>query len=373
MKVLHISNGFAGSEVHSNLVKELDKCGIQQTVYAPVRSANAIGWNSFDSDKVEFVYSNIIKTWHKYVYHYKAKVLYRDIISKINVANHDIIHAATLFSDGILAYKAYKQFGVPYVIAVRNTDYNDFIRLLRHTWHNGRIIMLHASKVFFISEGIKKQFESSKFVKPILDKVKDKFVLLPNGIDDYWLDHIVTTPRQGQQILYIGNFSENKNVTRLIEAVLCLRKEKAFKNVGLTIVGGGNSSTNTVQNLINKHPECIQYLGKIYNKDRLAEVMSSCSIFAMPSIHETFGLVYLEALSQNLPVLYTKGQGIDGLFDNTVGIGVNPLYVDEIVAALRIMLMKRNYYSNAYVGFEQFRWRNIAKQYQDFYNQIVSL
>ena len=56
--------------------------------------------------------------------------------------------------------------------------------------------------------------------------------------------------------------------------------------------------------------------------------MRSCSVFAMPSIFETFGLVYLEALSQNLPVVYTKGQGIDGMFDNTVGIGVDPLSVD---------------------------------------------
>jgi glycosyltransferase involved in cell wall biosynthesis len=371
MRVLHISNGFAGSEVHGNLVRELEKCGLQQTIYAPVRSASAIGGNQFESDKVEFVYSNIIKPWYKFVYHHRAKVLYRDMVSKINVNDHDIIHAASLFSDGILAYKAYKQYGVPYVIAVRNTDYNDFIRLLRHTWHNGREIMLHASKIFFISEGIKKQFENSAFVEPILDKVNEKFVLLPNGIDDYWIDHVTSDSRKGHQILYIGDFSENKNVARLIEAVLQLRKESGFEDVGLTIVGGGKNTTDKVQNLIDKHTNCIKYLGKIYDKQRLSEVMSSCSVFAMPSIHETFGLVYLEALSQNLPVLYTKGQGIDGLFDDTVGISVNPFSVDEIVKALHSMLTQRDKYSNAHVDFSLFKWSDIAKQYKIYYQEIV--
>ena len=32
----------------------------------------------------------------------------------------------------------------------------------------------------------------------------------------------------------------------------------------------------------------------------------------MPSITETFGLVYGEALSQGLLIIYTKGQGFDG-------------------------------------------------------------
>lgn len=371
MRVLHISNAFAGSEVHGNLVKELAKRGIQQTVYAPVRSAAAIGGNQFESDKVKFVYSNIIKPWHKFVYHHKANVLYRDMVSKINIKDHDIIHAATLFSDGILAYKAYKQYGIPYVIAMRNTDYNDFIRLLRHTWHNGREIMLHASKVFFISEGIKKQFENSAFVEPVLGKVNEKFVLLPNGIDDYWLDHVTSDSRKGHQILYVGDFSENKNVARLIEAVLRLRKEKEWGDAGLTIVGGGKNKTDKVQKLIDQHPECISYLGKIYDKQRLAEVMGACSVFAMPSIHETFGLVYLEALSQNLPVLYTKGQGIDGLFDETAGLGVNPFSVDEIADALRNMLTNRDKYSNATVDFSQFRWANIAIRYERFYKEII--
>ena len=43
--------------------------------------------------------------------------------------------------------------------------------------------------------------------------------------------------------------------------------------------------------------------------------MKEHQIFAMPSFNETFGLVYIEALSQNLPILYTKSEGIYKYFE----------------------------------------------------------
>lgn len=50
-------------------------------------------------------------------------------------------------------------------------------------------------------------------------------------------------------------------------------------------------------------------------KKQLREAFSISDIFVMPSKPETFGLVYVEALSQGLPILYAKGEGFDGYFD----------------------------------------------------------
>ena len=56
----------------------------------------------------------------------------------------------------------------------------------------------------------------------------------------------------------------------------------------------------------------------------------------MPSFPETFGLVYVEAMSQGLPIIYTKGQGIDGYFeDGKVGYPVNTKDSNDIVKKLR--------------------------------------
>lgn len=375
MNILHISNDYCGSKVYCNLTRELDKLGVNQTVYCPVRAADRIGKNQFEGKHIQFVYSFCIRSWYKFVYHYKAFKLYKDMREKVKLSEVDFIHAHTLFSDGVLAYKAHKEYGVKYAVAIRNTDLNDYIRLMKHTYNTGRKILLNAEKVYFISAGIKKQFEESNFVRPILDQVKSKFVLQPNGIDDYWHQHISHEERTGHDVLYVGDFSANKNVVRLAEAVLELRKEKGFEDVRLIIVGGevkGGARKNDgkTQAMIDANPDAIKALGKIYDKDKLSEVMRSCSMFAMTSIFETFGLVYVEALSQNLPVVFTKGQGIDGMFDKSVGIAVDPLNVGETKEAIKTILTNHNQYDNMTIKFDDFDWKRIAENYKQEYERM---
>ena len=92
----------------------------------------------------------------------------------------------------------------------------------------------------------------------------------------------------------------------------------------------------------------------------------------MPSLHETFGLVSVEALSQNLPVIYTKGQAIDGMFPPNIGVAVNPLSVDEIKDAIKVVLQNKEKYSNAGIDFEMFRWDSITQKYLDIYYGIYN-
>ena len=371
MNVLHISNGYADSKVHSNLTKALDELGIQQTVYCPVREEKFLGRFQFEGSKIDFVYSFCIKPWYKFAYHYKRWMLYKDLKRRIELNKFDVIHSPSLFSDGGLALKAYKEYGIPYVVAVRNTDINVFMKYLKHTFHTGREIALNAKKIFFISKGELDEFVESDFARPIYSQIKDKIVLQPNGIEEYWLEHVSHTPRRGHQILYIGDFTPNKNVGRVITAINQLKENAEFADLKFVIVGGGKDKDNSTLEMIELHPDFIEYLGKIYDKEKLAGIMRQSALFVMPSINETFGLVYLEALSQNLPVIYSKRQGIDGLFDESVGVRVNPLSVDEIRDAIRDILQNPGKYSNKGISFNDFDWKDIAERYIGFYRDAI--
>lgn len=376
MRILHLCNDYAGSKVHCQLFTKFDDLNIKQTVYCPVREKKLLGINRFDSSNTDFVYSYCIKSWYKYVYHYKAHVLYRDLNKHIDIKEFDLINATTMFSDGGLAYKAFKDYGIPYTVTVRNGDINDFIGIMRHTYSTGRKIALNASKIFFISPGTKVLFEQTSFAKPILDRIKLKMVVQPNGIDEYWLNNITDQRHTGHDILYIGDFSSNKNVVRVGEAVARLRESSKFNDARLIIVGGevhggGRNNDGKTQKMINENPEYIKALGKIYDKNKLRDIMAQSAIFAMPSIHETFGLVYIEALSQNLPVVYTKHQGIDGIFDGTVGVRVNPLSANEIYNAIVDILEKPEQYNNKNINFDEFNWKNIANRYVYHFNSVI--
>ena len=370
MRLLHICNDYTGSKVHVNLYNNLDKLGIEQTVFAYSRGCDGNGKNYFESANTNFIYKGILKPYHRLFYYLKIKKVYDELLNSVDPRLFDVSHAVTLFSDGALAYRLYKEYNVPYVVSVRNTDINTFLGVAPHTWPSGIKVLKHASKIVFISKALMEKFKRHVVVRRILPEIQNKFVLQPNGIDNYWLDHQDYEQRNNHHVIYVGRLDKNKNVVRLIRAVLRLTKE--IPDIHLHLVGGDGAYENTVCSFVEKYPQYLTYHGKIFNKSILRDLYAQCSVFAMASFHETFGLVYIEALSQNLPVIYTKGQGIDGLFDDSVGIGVNARSIDEITQAIIQIFTHPYSFSNTRVQFNQFRWSNIAARYKSIYNEITN-
>jgi len=371
MKVLHICNDFCGSKVHSNLFGQLNKIGLEQVVYAYFRGADKTGKNQFEANNTKFVYSGILKPLHRVFYHQKVKTVYNDLLKHIKPDEINVCNATTLFSDGAIAYKLYKNYGIPYIVTVRKTDISEFLTFAPHTWRMGLKVLQNAQKIIFISKAPMDNFCKHFIIKRILPSIKSKFILQPNGIDSYWLDHInLDRQNYNHNILYVGQFDFNKNVVRLIEAISSLRDK--YPDVCLHLVGGGGEREKTILDIVKKNPDYLKYHGKIFEKDKLKEIYGTCSIFAMPSIFETFGLVYIEALSQGLAVLYTKGQGIDGLLNPLVGEAVNAFSVKSIEQSLQKIIENRECYNKPeMVDFNQFSWERIAERYKEIYNSIV--
>ena len=375
MKILHISNDFCLTKVHSMLYQELDGLGVEQTVFNPVRDAALVGRNRFEGQHTTIIYAHVVKPWHKYAYHLKRRHVYGEMLKRIVVGDlqspteYSLAHATTLLTDGGLAYQLYRQYGIPYIVAVRNTDVNEFLKFMPHTWMAARRILLNAKKIVFINKGLRDDLVRHPAIRGIASKIEEKFILLPNGINDYYLDHISHEQHIGHGIVYVGRFSTRKNVVRLAKAVLRLRERPQFADCTLTLVGGGRASTNEMERMIADYPEVFRFIEPITEPSKMCEVFAQARIFAMPSLHETFGLVYIEALTQNLPVLYTHGQGVDGLLPPSAGTAVNPYSIDDIANGLATLLASEQA-GNQEVDFEQFRWGSIAERYMMMYNDL---
>jgi glycosyltransferase involved in cell wall biosynthesis len=95
----------------------------------------------------------------------------------------------------------------------------------------------------------------------------------------------------------------------------------------------------------------------------------------MVSHSETFGLVYLEALSQGVPVIYTAEQGFDGIFKELeIGYGVDSKNIQNIMENIQKVIENYHFLQKniANIPFSQFEWKNIAMQYNDLYKSILS-
>lgn len=370
MKILHISNDFCHTKVHSMLYRELDRLGVEQTVFNPVRDAAYVGRNYFEGEHTSIIYAHVVKPWHKYAYHLKRRHVFREMLKRINPQEYGLIHATTLLTDGGLAYDLHKRTNIPYIVAVRNTDVNEFLKFMPHTWMAARQILLHAEKILCIGKSLHQALVSHKAIRGIVPQIENRFDFIPNGINDYYLDHVNYSRGTGHNIIYVGSFDSNKNVVRLAKAVLKLRDTSQFKDCTLTLVGGGNASTNEIERMITTRPNVFHFVEPIYEPSKMCEQFERASVFAMPSLHETFGLVYIEALTQGLPVLYTHGQGVDGLLPPSAGIAVDTYSIDDIARGLATLLTNTEM-GNHDVAFDQFRWSAIAKKYRETYHTIL--
>ena len=364
--VLHVCNDFTFSKVHSNLYRELDAQGVKQTVFVPLRK-EAPEDNRFDGQNTIFVFAHILKRLHRLFFFHKIEKTVREIEKTVDLNQISCIHATTLFSDGMVARELHCKYGIPYIVAVRNCDVNAFLRYLPHLWWVHRAVMETADKVIFITPNLQKRLLKHPTLYKMRELVSEKSIVIPNGINEFWLNNIQTeNTAHPHHLLYAGNFTRNKNLPRLIHALQKLRTE--IPDLHLDVAGDGGNDQDRVLALMHRNADWITYHGKITDLEEMKVLYRANHIFAMPSKSETFGLVYLEAMTQGLSVLWTQGEAIDGMFPETIGESVNPLNESDITVKLRNLLSNPDYYKTLPPStFDTFRWNAIAKQYVDLY------
>lgn len=374
MKVLHINCNYLGTALHKNLIKYLEKKSVKNDVFVPV----------YKNVDIKLFENNIFveKCFNKkdrFIFDYKQKKIIKRVNNRMNIYDYNIIHAHTLFTDGNVAMKLSKKYNIPYVVAIRNTDVNYFLKKLFFLRRRGVKIMKNASAIMFLSSAYKKQV-FDKYVS-IKDKeyLEKKSYIIPNGIDDFWFknkkinieDNIkykVNKQKEGNiNILYVGKIDKNKNIETTIEALKILKNKKY--NVSFYVIG--NIKDEEIYNRIVKHEfvtyieaQPMQNLPKYYNKS---------DIFVMPSKTETFGLVYVESMSQGVPVIYTKGQGFDEQFpEGEIGYHVSCTDSMEIANKIQLIINNYKYLSNNCIkNINKYNWDNISDKYIKIYSKII--
>lgn len=380
MHILYVTNDWYESAVHCNLVLAISRCraDIRVSVYVPLKVYETAGVDKDLPDNVRVYTSFVLRNCHKFLYKSKLRVLLKDVQETIpDMHTVDLTHSATQCLGGGLALELKKKMGIPYITAVRNTDVNVYYRFL--IWQRGvfQKILDHADRILFISEVYKQYFLNNYMPGQKKRSVIAKSEMLQNGIDSIYLSNREYSHRIcPERLVFIGNFVENKNIHGVIEAVKLLR-EKGY-NLTFTAIGQKADDLTPYNKLMNEYQRRYEWveLRSRMSKQELVEHLKDYDIFTMVSHHETFGLVYIEALSQGLPILYTEGQGIDRYFEEgTVGFHAKSGSVRDIADKLEQII--KNYSKQVeyikQLSLDEFRWSEISKKYIELYNKVKPL
>ena len=326
MRILHISvAGIVDKFYLPFLLKVKSVLDAEQTIYIPYKEGDCTKKeleiiDCYKEANIQPIVLPIKNRSDRILYYKKIRKYLKKLEERISIKEFHIIHAHSLYSDGGVAYLINRKYGIPYIVAVRATDIVVFMKYFRHLDNLGRNIIKHASKVIFITPSLKYATLKALYKNNGTILENGHSTIIPNGINEYWIRNIRKNAKQLEdnkkiKLIQISRLKEQKNVDKTIKAVDILRKKGL--DITLDIVGEGKERENLESltyslGLINH----IKFHGYITDLNKLQELFSKNNIFVLPSSGETFGLTYIEAMSQGLPIIGIKKTGVSDFFHN---------------------------------------------------------
>lgn len=166
-------------------------------------------------------------------------------------------------------------------------------------------------------------------------------------------------------LLYVGKLEKRRNPLFLIDVLEKVRFMGI--NAGLVIIGDGPLKTHTLRYLEQKEIGQFVYHIQSVPNNQMHEVYRNADLFLLPTNHEIYGMVVMEAMYYGLPVVATPEAGpLSILKNNDFGICLN---LDEEIWAKEVaeyLLSKNNNIQRIartdFIRFE-FDWKTISISY----------
>ena len=238
-----------------------------------------------------------------------------------------LTHAHYAFPTGLLSLIGKKFFGIPYVVTVHGGDIDKMAaKSARIAKLTGQVLM-GAETVIVVGEKLKEDV-TGRFGVPearveVMSMGVDSSVFKPTPKVE--ARTMLNVDQDKKVILFVGNVIKAKGVLELVDAFQVVKE--THPNSSLHIIGSlrDDSFYNEVQVLIQSQQgsDDIHFMNQLSQTD-LAQWMAAADVLALPSHHEGFGLVALEAMAAGAKVVGTDVGGLSYLLSGGAGILVQP-------------------------------------------------
>lgn len=241
------------------------------------------------------------------------------------------------------------KLGLPFVAAVHVSDIEVLTKPLYKLHFKPRLekAYRHANRIAARSDVLKK-----KFLK-LYPEFENKTFTAYSGVDGAVLR--TWSNNQKIKVLTCGKFIKRKNIDKVIKAC------DMFENIELTVIGEGKEN-------LRKLSDKPIFTGQIPH-DKVIEKMKNSDIFILPSVNETFGMVYLEALASGCITVCRRGDGIDGIIEDSVN-GFLCDDVDEVLNRILSYEDKNRILENAYNTALEYSEMKAAENYINYLAEI---
>lgn len=290
--------------------------------------------------------------------------------------DYSVLHYFFSLPTGLLHCLPGAHRNIPYIVSLRGSDvpeYDTFNKPLMLA-HNlvkpvTRYIWDTAYRVVALSSDLKNTAHRTSS--------ETNISVIPNGIES----ELFLPPEEGSdnrdasspvQMICVSRLIERKGIQHVLEALT-----KVTVAVHLTIVGEGNY---TEELRAQSHKLGVNDKVTFYGycaREELVELYGKSDFFILPSMAESFGMVFVEAMSCELPVIGARVGGVPDIVSEENGILVEAANVEHIQTAIETLandpkLRQRMALANRQKVIDHYTWQSVADQYEATYHDAIA-
>lgn len=291
----------------------------------------------------------------------------------------DVVHSHTWYA-AMAGFMAKTLYDVPYVATVHSLEplrpwkEEQLGRSYRLTAWIERVALEAADRVVAVSSQSKGEILAHFNIPP------ERVAVIHNGIDlETWKPSLATATRKslgidGDYILFVGRTCRQKGMVHLLEAMKHV--DAGVRLVCCTSAPDTPEIEAEIAAKVRETPRC-RWINTLLREEQYIELYSNCAVFACPSVYEPFGIINLEAMACERPVVASAVGGIpEVVVPGKTGLLVPPADPRALAAALNQVLRDQRMARAMGVAgrrraLEHFSWTSIAAKTRRMYEEVL--
>jgi len=303
---------------------------------------------------------NLLTEVHRYTH------LLMDFAPRIDF---DVVHAHDwmTFPAGLAVSR---MTGKPLIVHIHSTEFDrSGDRVNQHVYDIERSGMHGAAHVICVSN-MTRQLCLTRYGVP-----GNKISVVYNAIDTDDLavqEGPVKFGRGEYIVLFLGRITMQKGPEYFVAAARKVLEK--MENVKFVMAGSGDMFRRVIEQAAHLGiGHKILFTGFLQGDD-VQKVFKMADLFVMPSVSEPFGLVPLEAMSQNVPVIISKQSGVSEVLTHALKVDfwdINEM-ANKIIALLRHMPLRETLKKHAHFEIRKFSWHDASRACLKVYESVMA-
>lgn len=277
-----------------------------------------------------------------------------------------LIHAHVSFPAGLIAQHLSFKFGIPYIITEQMSPF-PFDSFSRNGKPMHKVLnpIRQASRVIAISPAA---------ARDIKEKTGVQSVVIPNLVNENLFKPLAlpenSSSIQAFTFFSLGRMVPQKGIPDLLKAIALLHN----KHIKFRIGGDGTHLMEYKQLAdtlaIN---EQVVWLGAL-DRYEAAREFNHCQAFVLPSLHESMGVVYAEALACGKPIIATRCGGPEFIVQQHNGLLIEVNAPQQLSQAMNYLARNIHKYSTVEIRADfmaRFSTKVITKKIYNLYKSLM--